>query len=207
MKNILKRGTSLLLVVAMLLSFAVVVGATELASKDARVKIWADTAAVSLNAGENTYVPIYVSVDSRYGIGALQFDVYCDSDSGIELVEIAARSPGPVIGGTQYYNDSAMYGGQFQAPITNGRARVLWSNTTTLDTTKVACWALVKAKNTAVAGSYEIHIGPYNNDTTAHPFMIITVDGQKVKEEHPFEGVTLEDGAAIVYNTICRWSR
>lgn len=211
MKNILKRGTSLLLVVAMLLSFAVVVGATELASKDARVKIWADTTAVSLSAGQNVYVPIYTNITEGYGIGAMQFSVYCDP--GITLVDVTNTMPYIDAEGEEAERTSAMGKGKDkvftssnvdeQSNTTLDWFRVAWSNTEALRTDIATCWAVVRADNSTSAGGYGIHIIPFDNDRTYSLFSVATINGEPVSgniEPHYIEDVTVEDGAAIVYN-------
>ena len=88
MKNIIKRGTSLLLVVAMLLSFAAVVGAepatTESVTGNKLVTVRADP--VAIKAGETVSVPVYVDIAEGIGLGMLKFNVYCDS--GVSIVDI-----------------------------------------------------------------------------------------------------------------------
>ena len=60
MKNIIKRGTSLLLVLAMLLSFAAVVGAEEPTTTTSEKILTLTVEDAVVKAGETTYIPAYV---------------------------------------------------------------------------------------------------------------------------------------------------
>lgn len=211
MKNILKRGTSLLLVVAMLLSFAVVVGAepatTESGTGNKLVTLWADT--VPLQAGGENYafVPIYAKVDKQNGLGMLQFDVYCDP--GLTIVNVT-NANGTTLPGSFAAND---YGSE-------GKWRVIWSgdvplgwtapikkgNPPTPPTTEdvLVCWAVVEATGNSIGG-HQIHFGALDGNEANKPYRFIYMNGEDISqhpEDHPFEDVTLEDGAAIVYNTL-----
>ena len=214
MKNILKRGTSLLLVVAMLLSFAVVVGATDTElTKDAHVKIWADT--VALKAGETAYVPIYINIDDKYGIGVLDFTVY--ADSGITLNQVVTYNIGTMQFGTMNQQGAnVVFSGSGDY---NGGKLVSWSSDQTLVTKdsngqlKFACLAEVTANRDVSAKGYGIHIGV--GKTPDCLFQVTTVkttdpdtgeekivDITKNNETHGTENATFEDGAAIVYNDL-----
>ena len=185
MKNIIKRGTSLLLVVAMLLSFAAVVGAepaTEANTAGAHQMLWADT--VPLEAGKTVYVPIYAKIDSAYGVGALQFNVWCDA--GVTLTRVTNDNKG---------TPSAAKG-SFEAGAdgNSGAIRVGWSGSTPLGwayddddnllppttTDILVCWAVVKSAADTSAGGYEIHFGPFKGDETSKPFKIISDHGNTV---------------------------
>lgn len=94
MKNIIKRGTSLLLVVAMLLSFAVVVGAepadaTNTAVSGTFLKLRAEM--VPLEAGKTANVKIFADLDDRYGIGQLNFNIYTDAGISIKQVNVNTK--------------------------------------------------------------------------------------------------------------------
>ena len=204
MKNIIKRSTSLLLVVAMLLSFAVVVGAEPAAGTSttgAHLMLWADT--VPLEAGKVAYVPIYAKIDAAYGVGALQFNVWCDS--GISLLSVTNEKD----------DTSSAAKGSFAAEKDGdgGAQRVGWSNTTPLGWTRDAeynlvapttdilvCWAVVKPEANMTAGSYGIHFGPFKGLETSKPFKIISANGETVSDEKTAEDVTMTDGTAIVYD-------
>ena len=204
MKNIIKRGTSLLLVVAMLLSFAAVVGAepaTEANTAGAHLMLWADT--VPLEAGKTVYVPIYAKIDSAYGVGALQFNVWCDA--GVTLTRVTNDNKG---------TPSAAKG-SFEAGAdgNSGAIRVGWSGSTPLGwayddddnllppttTDILVCWAVVKSAADTSAGGYEIHFGPFKGDETSKPFKIISDHGNTVSNEMTADNATMTDGLVAVY--------
>ena len=74
MKNIIKRGTSLLLVLAMLLSFAAVVGAEEPTTTTPEKILTLTVEDAVVRAGVETYIPAYVKVNTsehrrRHSVG------------------------------------------------------------------------------------------------------------------------------------------
>lgn len=214
MKKILKRGTSLLLVVAMLLSFAVTVGAEPATTEsgtanDGLVTLWADV--VPVKAGERVYVPLYAKVSPQNGIGMLEFDLYCDSGLTLKNVLNKNKNTGTTLGGTL---EAYGYGSE-------GRWRVVWTDSVPLGWTVddeepsnppippttdnvLIGWAIVEATETSVGGK-QIHFGPLEGNENNAPYRFIYkggVDISKNPDDHPFEDVTLEDGAAIVYNEL-----
>lgn len=211
MKNILKRGTSLLLVVAMLLSFAVVVGATDTElTKNAHVKIWADT--VALKAGETAYVPIYVDIDDKYGIGVLDFTVYADSGVTVDEVVKSIRATRQ-FGSMDQEDANVVFTGD---SAYNGGKLVSWTSDKTLVTKEngqpaIACWAKVTASQDVSAKGYGVYIG--EGKTQNFLFQVNSVktidpdtgeekivDITRNNETHGTEDATFEDGAAIVYD-------
>ena len=71
MKNIIKRGTSLLLVLAMLLSFAAVVGATDATTTTPEKILTLTVENKLLRAGQTEYLAVYEQVAGDYKINAL----------------------------------------------------------------------------------------------------------------------------------------
>lgn len=205
MKNIIKRGTSLLLVVAMLLSFAAVVGAesatTESITGNKLVTLRANP--VAIKAGETVSVPIYVDIAEGIGLGMLKFNVYCDS--GVSIEEIRTNTS---LGGTYATGENS----------TNSNYKVIswisnnplgWSQDpetgdTIKNTTVTFAWLRVKAATDV--GGYEIHFAQFDNgkpqDATDTAFSVIESDRADVVKDTTFklEDTKLEDGAAIVYD-------
>ena len=212
MKNIIKRGTSLLLVVAMLLSFAVAVGAepatTESGTGSKLVTLWADTVPLQTGEANYAYVPIYAKVSPQNGIAMLEFDLYCDS--GLTILNIVDKYGSTSVEGKLESGDS---------DAGSGYKKVVWTNSVPLGWTTnpikpndpptppttenvLVCWAIVQATGSDVGGK-QIHFGPFNGLKENAPYRFIYKDGQNISsnpENHPYEDVALEDGAAIVYD-------
>lgn len=207
MKNIIKRGTSLLLVVAMLLSFAAVVGAepatTESVTGNKLVTVRANP--VAIKAGETVSVPVYVDIAEGIGLGMLKFNVYCDSGVSIEKIRTNTS-----LGGTYATGENS----------TNSNYKVIswisnnplgWSQDpetedTIKNTTVTFAWLRVKAATDV--GGYGIHFTQFDNgnpeDATDTAFSVIESDRDDVVKDTTFklEDTKLEDGAAIVYDTL-----
>ena len=79
MKNIIKRGTSLLLVLAMLLSFAAVVGAENPATMSEKILTFTVENKV-LHAGEEAYLAVYEEVAGDYEVAALAISAISNND-------------------------------------------------------------------------------------------------------------------------------
>lgn len=211
MKNIIKRGTSLLLVVAMLLSFAAVVGAepatTEGGVSGQFVKIWAEP--VALKAGERAQVPIYVEVDSSYGLGLVNFNVY--SDPGITIANIV-KADG--VSGDLVSGDYVTASGRTEKiavwtsnkPL--GWIEDQWNHTLQKPTTNkhLLAYALVMADNNVTAGGYALHFAPFqngkDNGKTDVVVEVIAADNEADKGAYKKDSTEIIDGAAIVYDTL-----
>lgn len=77
MKNVIKRGTSLLLVLAMLLSFAAVVGAEEPATPEKILTLTVENAV--LHAGETKCLPVYETVKEGHRVDMVTLSAISDN--------------------------------------------------------------------------------------------------------------------------------
>ena len=77
MKNVIKRGTSLLLVLAMLLSFAAVVGAEEPATPEKILTLTVENAV--LHAGETKCLPVYETVKEGHSVDMVTLSAISDN--------------------------------------------------------------------------------------------------------------------------------
>ena len=90
MKNIIKRGTSLLLVLAMLLSFAAVVGAEEPTTPEKILTLTVKDAVVK--AGVETYIPAYVEVNSDDTILTMNLSA-TSANSAVQITGVYPAKP------------------------------------------------------------------------------------------------------------------
>ena len=201
MKNVIKRGTSLLLVLAMLLSFAAVVGAEEPTTPE---KILTLTVAnVALKVGENL-IPVYASVTGNYYVSLLQFSA---ESSNNEVVHIDTIYPGKPAGktgtGVLLFEGSALdtviggtatYSPENQPPAFGWTSRVDgFTGTPTLP----ICYIKVTAKENVAAGAYQINICK-NPDITDGCVFATFVSTTQVDNHYENE-TTLNAGTAVVF--------
>lgn len=92
MKNIIKRGTSLLLVLAMLLSFAAVVGAEEPTTTTSGKILTLTTEDAVVKAGEKTYIPAYVKVNTEDTIMSIGLSATSDN-SAVQVTGVYPAKP------------------------------------------------------------------------------------------------------------------
>ena len=91
MKNIIKRGTSLLLVLAMLLSFAAVVGAEEPTATPGKILTLTVEDAV-VKAGVETYIPAYVEVNGDDTILSVNLSA-TSANSAVQITGVHPAKP------------------------------------------------------------------------------------------------------------------
>ena len=92
MKNIIKRGTSLLLVLAMLLSFAAVVGAEEPTTTTPEKILTLTVEDAVVKAGVETYIPAYVEVNSDDTILAVNLSA-TSANSAVQITGVYPAKP------------------------------------------------------------------------------------------------------------------
>ena len=92
MKNIIKRGTSLLLVLAMLLSFAAVVGAEKPTTTTPEKILTLTTEDAVVRAGEKTYIPAYVKVNTEDTIMSIGLSATSDN-SAVQVTGVYPAKP------------------------------------------------------------------------------------------------------------------
>ena len=92
MKNIIKRGTSLLLVLAMLLSFAAVVGAEEPTTTTPEKILTLTVEDAVVKAGVETYIPAYVEVNSDDTILSVNLSA-TSANSAVQITGVYPAKP------------------------------------------------------------------------------------------------------------------
>lgn len=92
MKNIIKRGTSLLLVLAMLLSFAAVVGAEEPTTTTSEKILTLTVEDAVVKAGETTYIPAYVQWSTDNIIMSMNLSAISEN-SAVQITGVYPAKP------------------------------------------------------------------------------------------------------------------
>lgn len=92
MKNIIKRGTSLLLVLAMLLSFAAVVGAEEPTTTTSEKILTLTVEDAVVKAGETTYIPAYVQGSTDNIIMSMNLSAISEN-SAVQITGVYPAKP------------------------------------------------------------------------------------------------------------------
>ena len=207
MKNILKRGTSLLLVVAMLLSFAVVVGAEDTTSTSPMTLRVGD---VPLEAGKEALVPVYATIAAGVQITYLDLAVSCDTGVTIKGMEDRIATGGYDASGRPAYNDGELkyLGGNIENHfLEDGKLyKIGWiaqSGAWLTTTNSPLFWIRVEATTDTPVGGYEIKLGA--NPSAAEVGKVFGVNDENSEDgvHHYGESDTkVEDGAAIVYNDL-----
>lgn len=205
MKNILKRGTSLLLVVAMLLSFAVVVGAEDTTSTSPMTLRVGD---VPLEAGKEALVPVYATIAAGVQITYLDLAVSCDTGVTIKGMEDRIATGGYDASGRPAYNDGELkyLGGNIENHfLEDGKLyKIGWiaqSGAWLTTTNSPLFWIRVEATTDTPVGGYEIKLGA--NPSAAEVGKVFGVNDENSEDgvHHYGESDTkVEDGAAIVYD-------
>lgn len=211
MKNIIKRGTSLLLVLAMLLSFAAVVGAEEpTAITPESGKILTLTVGnIVLKAGEN-YIPVYASVLEGYRICNISISAR-SSNPAITIDAIYQAIPKyiePETGKITFdkstgalYNE-ALDGGVFGSSGSEEKEKGFsWMHAETGFTADMVknlpvCYIKVSVQSTAEVGAYQISVGPMSDSTDK--FVYSVWKKGEPAEDHFENETTLNAGTAVV---------
>lgn len=207
MKNIIKRGTSLLLVLAMLLSFAAVVGAeapTTTTPESGKI-LTLTVGNTVLKAGEN-YIPVYASV-----LG----------DSRINNIQITARSSNPAITIDAIYqaipseidsetgmidfdeSTGALCNKKLKGAIivSGTEARFSWMHEKTGFTAEMVkdlpiCYIKATGQSTAAVGAYQISVCPWLESTDKYVYSVWQKDDNSL--EYHEDDTVLNPGTAIV---------
>ncbi len=209
MKNIIKRGTSLLLVFAMLLSFAAVVGATDGETTTAEQILTLEVGEVPLKAGEKTYVPVYGRIKDGYQIACLNISVQCDS--GITIDKIATGIPNGKTNnfGNEETDPGVLEGvkGSTTSGEVNGIFRLGWlpnlspktylkGTYTRTDGSEIPYfWVVVTAAQDTAAGGYEIKLDKHPDTAKA----CVVVDSNGTETDGVIDNIKTDNGEAVVY--------
>ena len=190
MKNIIKRGTSLLLVVAMLLSFAAVVGAEEPITTTSEKILTLTVDNVALQAGQEKYIPVKGHIASGYNIAALNFSISCTT--GITVKSVVSK-----IG--EEYGALKKVDGSLTSNVSGNIYGWLPSTEDVVYLTDkyndtVFFWIKVEAASNLSAGSYTIQLTEVKG--TPKVFSIIE---DKKQVDKTIENATFNPGQAIVY--------
>ena len=96
MKNIIKRGTSLLLVLAMLLSFAAVVGAADErlpAEGEKPVTLSLDSVVLRQGSTDVQYVPVRLTIEPGFAITGFQLAAVSSDESAVKVTGFYPKRP------------------------------------------------------------------------------------------------------------------
>ena len=96
MKNIIKRGTSLLLVLAMLLSFAAVVGAADErlpVEGEKPVTLSLDSVVLRQGSTDVQYVPVRLTIEPGFAITGFQLAAVSSDESAVEVTGFYPKRP------------------------------------------------------------------------------------------------------------------
>lgn len=168
MKNIIKRGTSLLLVLAMLLSFAAVVGAEEPTTTTPEKILTLTVENKLLRAGQTEYLAVYEEVAEGYKITGLTISA-TSTNSKVVVKGVYPWIPKSYLGkekGWDYdYNaketvfTSPSVGGEALAAPPTADPLLVWTSTRGFQTSdKPLCFIAVEAQEDVTPGAYQINI-------------------------------------------------
>lgn len=145
MKTMLKRLTSLLLVFAMLLSFAAVVSAdtTYIA------RAYAENVAVTAEKGstKNVYVPVYLKKNTTDYIVSAQLEFRTDADAPIQITDVLDEKDGIFAGAYMGQNQSI-----------SGVGNASWAEPSRGLRNELFVWVQVTVSADAVPGTYALHV-------------------------------------------------
>lgn len=164
MKNVIKRGTSLLLVLAMLLSFAVVVGAEE-----PEKYLTLTAGSIVLYAGESKCLPVYEAVKEGYEVDSIGLSA-SSSDKNNVVVDGLYEGIPTEWTGKKWKFEKGIYtvltdpdldvGGEVPPVGPGGTPLLVWaSNTGSFTTSDLPlCYVKVTAPANATPGVYQINL-------------------------------------------------
>lgn len=220
MKNIIKRGTSLLLVLAMLLSFAAVVGAADErlpAEGEKPVTLSLDSVVLRQGSTDVQYVPVRLTIEPGFAITGFQLAAVSSDESAVEVTGFYPKLPSAILsGGTVIWNDSVgtifgkLFGNyaysksgdtvqKFACASTTGVSSETINELFTYNQLKeadLAGYIGVKVKDGAQSGAYQLSIIPNaSRDTTKRNDIVFSIGTQ-----NPYTDAyaTLNAGTAIV---------
>lgn len=208
MKNIIKRGTSLLLVLAMLLSFAAVVGATDATTTTPEKILTLTVENKLLRAGQTEYLAVYEQVAGDYKINALTISA-TSTNSKVAVKGIYPWIPKSYSGGAWDYDydtretvfSSRSVGGDPIAAPPTAEPLLVWTSTSGFQTsTKPLCFIKVEAQADVTPGAYQINICRNPHPEKEDDYFLfayadpVTTEGVSQTEEN----ATLNPGTAVV---------
>ena len=208
MKNIIKRGTSLLLVLAMLLSFAAVVGATDATTTTPEKILTLTVENKLLRAGQTEYLAVYEQVAGDYKINALTISA-TSTNSKVAVKGIYPWIPKSYSGGAWDYDydtrDTVVscrsVGGAHIAAPPTADPLLVWTSTSGFQrSTKPLCFIKVEAQADVTPGAYQINICRNPHPEKEDDYFLfayadpVTTEGVSQTEEN----ATLNPGTAVV---------
>lgn len=208
MKNIIKRGTSLLLVLAMLLSFAAVVGATDATTTTPEKILTLTVENKLLRAGQTEYLAVYEQVAGDYKINALTISA-TSTNSKVAVKGIYPWIPKSYSGGAWDYDydtretvfSSRSVGGDPIAAPPTADPLLVWTSTSGFQTSdKPLCFIKVEAQADVTPGAYQINICRNPHPEKPDDYFLfayadpVTTEGVSQTEEN----ATLNPGTAVV---------
>lgn len=209
MKNIIKRGTSLLLVLAMLLSFAAVVGAEEPTTTTPEKILTLTVENKLLRAGQTEYLAVYEEVAKGYKITGLTISA-TSTNSKVVVKGVYPWIPKSYLGDGQWdYDDNAKetvftsrsVGGDPLAVPPTADPLLVWTSTGGFQTSdKPLCFIAVEAQEDVTPGAYQINIcrNPHPENPDDH-FLFAYPDPVTNKDlSQTEENAILNPGTAVV---------
>lgn len=220
MKNIIKRGTSLLLVLAMLLSFAAVVGAADErlpVEGEKPVTLSLDSVVLRQGSTDVQYVPVRLTIEPGFAITGFQLAAVSSDESAVEVTGFYPKLPSAILsGGTVIWNDSVgtifgkLFGNyaysksgdtvqKFACASTTGVSSETINELFTYNQLKeadLAGYIGVKVKDGAQSGAYQLSIIPNaSRDTDKRNDIVFSIGTQNTYTD---AYATLNAGTAIV---------
>ena len=222
MKNIIKRGTSLLLVLAMLLSFAAVVGAADErlpVEGEKPVTLSLDSVVLRQGSTDVQYVPVRLTIEPGFAITGFQLAAVSSDESAVEVTGFYPKLPleiyqdgsvdydetiGTIFGRLYSNYDSSKSGDPVQKFTCANAAGVtsemisIRANKGMIKEPDLAGYIGVKVKDGAQSGAYQLSIIPNasrDRDTTKRNDIVFSIGTQ-----NPYTDAyaTLNAGTAIV---------
>lgn len=205
MKNIIKRGTSLLLVLAMLLSFAAVVGAEEPTTTTPEKILTLTVGNTVLKAGEN-YIPVYASVLDNFRINNIQITAR-SSNPAITIDAIYQAIPSEIDSetGMVYFDETT--GALYNKKLADGKfasgtgARFSWMHEITGFTAEMVkdlpvCYIKATVQSTAAVGAYQISVCSWLESTDKYVYSVWRKDDTSL--EYHEDDTVLNPGTVVV---------
>ena len=210
MKNIIKRGTSLLLVLAMLLSFAAVVGAEEPTTTTPEKILTLTVENKLLRAGQTEYLAVYEEVAEGYKITGLTISA-TSTNSKVVVKGVYPWIPKSYLednGQWEYdYNaketvfTSISVGGVALAAPPTADPLLVWTSTGGFQTSdKPLCFIAVEAQEDVTPGAYQINIcrNPHPEKPDDHFLFAYWDSVTKKNLGQTEENAILNPGTAVV---------
>lgn len=222
MKNIIKRGTSLLLVLAMLLSFAAVVGAADErlpVEGEKPVTLSLDSVVLRQGSTDVQYVPVRLTIEPGFAITGFQLAAVSSDESAVEVTGFYPKRPQAILpDGEVVFDDSTgtifgkLFGSYDYSKSGDTVRKFACASTTGVTSEKIAQYVSynliketdlagyigVKVKDGAQSGAYQLSIIPNasrDRDTTKRNDIVFSIGTQNTYTD---AYATLNAGTAIV---------